>query len=1341
MEATDVGLKAFEKYEKYYTNFKRPPFAKTYNPTDEEFIDPIAYVSQIRREAEKYGIVKIVPPKGFNPSFAIDKNIFNFTPRVQKLDEIDAMVRERNVFSERITLYWELQGGAFRQPTLEGRPVDLFLAHVLIRAEGGFNDVCANKRWTAIAKALGLKSNQAGSKLKDHYSKYVIPFVETIEKNDPRRKDEENNEDGDDEKKEDGTRGLGEGRSTMQGGRNIKSKSPKKKTDTKNDKDMVEVCGRCFRGDSDDKLLKCENCSYVLHSFCMKPPMKERPKNGWHCAPCIEMRIRRMGEDEGFTDSSITYTLNSFAKFANDYKKEMFGKDPLDVTIDEIEKMYWKNMLDGEMDLQVKYGADLMVSKVGSGFCRKMDPNLSANDRLMANHPWNLNNMPVVRDSVLSHIDSSISGMMVPWVYVGMVFSTFCWHTEDHWTYSVNYNHWGEPKIWYGVGAHQATKFEEVVASICPSLFNLHSDLLHHMTVAVNPNLLMSRGVDVYTVHQNPGEFVITFPRAYHAGFNQGLNFAEAVNFAPIDWLSMGRDCMLSYGRVGRKSVFAHDELVMKIARSCERLSTSMALAALEELRIIHTRERENREEARRQGVGRMEKLIFEQIKDDDEKMCRHCNTTLFMSGLRCGHGKSVCLDHMDHLCQKCPLAEAVLLYSHEVDELVPMMDQLKERTSKHEEWEKKASTVHDEIKMGRRPDVHSLECLLDEARTRHYPLNGVYHLLNQIMMDCKKTLVSARTVLTDGVRVRSTTRNQRVDPRCDLAGGREVLRQLKLLPIQAKELQMEIEGLLKRVEEWEERVDGVMQGDVDERAVDKLVEEGEQLSSIRLARLGQLKERERRQKWMRGVKEFLKWRVEDCNEMSVEWKDRKRWTFNDVFNMVEEGRQVGMGNSEEVKEMDKRRCEAVMMDQMARQIMERSTGGGKEEVMAVEETWKRTKEIDWLNAPGMNGLREEMYHLVNIRSYEKAVQYSLFDYVQWIDHLECSRTMNATALAELPRSQVKAMKEWTDGLRKLFELEHSYHSLYEMLVCRENVMALAEGQRPTLRREAKSIESIALWKPVHVYESIHKMVSIVEGVFDRFPTDIDQLRWTHEGLPASKTCPCLSEKESGHPLLECIVCKAKTHLSCGWWNEYLGRLPPACYLCVRCMRSRRPLIGEVKALMEGAKEEWMESQLVTLAIDRFERTAGQVREFYALWKDNRNDVQIQKRLSTLLITLLSLEMTDSALLAQLTEPIAVVFRSTLESQRDAWDTLRERNNSDLRGETLFTKRLSGSPLRKRRRKEKEEDKEIPCAHQDCLRPTSSLLQWVKCELCKRYYHVICTGKIIDPDLSDYKCC
>jgi hypothetical protein len=40
---------------------------------------------------------------------------------------------------------------------------------------------------------------------------------------------------------------------------------------------------------------------------------------------------------------------------------------------------------------------------------------------------------------------------------------------------------------------------------------------------------------------QEAGQFIITFPGAYHAGFNHGFNCAESVNFALPQWLPIGR--------------------------------------------------------------------------------------------------------------------------------------------------------------------------------------------------------------------------------------------------------------------------------------------------------------------------------------------------------------------------------------------------------------------------------------------------------------------------------------------------------------------------------------------------------------------------------------------------------------------------------------------------------------------------------------------------------------------------------------------------------------------------------------------------------------------------------
>ncbi|KAG2312733.1 hypothetical protein Bca52824_024290 [Brassica carinata] len=41
-------------------------------------------------------------------------------------------------------------------------------------------------------------------------------------------------------------------------------------------------------------------------------------------------------------------------------------------------------------------------------------------------------------------------------------------------------------------------------------------------------------------VVQRPGKFIVTFPRAYHAGFSHGFNCGEAVNFAMGDLFPFG---------------------------------------------------------------------------------------------------------------------------------------------------------------------------------------------------------------------------------------------------------------------------------------------------------------------------------------------------------------------------------------------------------------------------------------------------------------------------------------------------------------------------------------------------------------------------------------------------------------------------------------------------------------------------------------------------------------------------------------------------------------------------------------------------------------------------------
>lgn len=68
---------------------------------------------------------------------------------------------------------------------------------------------------------------------------------------------------------------------------------------------------------------------------------------------------------------------------------------------------------------------------------------------------------------------------------------------------------------------------------------------------------------------QEPGSFVVTFPGAYHAGFNTGFNVAESVNFASPDWLTHGTDVVRKYRMQGKAPVISHDALLITIAQVC----------------------------------------------------------------------------------------------------------------------------------------------------------------------------------------------------------------------------------------------------------------------------------------------------------------------------------------------------------------------------------------------------------------------------------------------------------------------------------------------------------------------------------------------------------------------------------------------------------------------------------------------------------------------------------------------------------------------------------------------------------------------------------------------------
>ena len=139
----------------------------------------------------------------------------------------------------------------------------------------------------------------------------------------------------------------------------------------------------------------------------------------------------------------------------------------------------------------------------------------------------------------------------------------------------------------------------------------------------------------IYKAVQNAGEFIVTFPRSYHSGFNQGLNFAEAVNFASADWLPIGRLSIAHYASLHRYPVFSHDELICKMADEYAHLEMRLAVATYDDIHQMFDREKQLRSDILVLGVEKTSRNVLENLKDD-ERQCDYCKTTCFLSAVRC---------------------------------------------------------------------------------------------------------------------------------------------------------------------------------------------------------------------------------------------------------------------------------------------------------------------------------------------------------------------------------------------------------------------------------------------------------------------------------------------------------------------------------------------------------------------------------------------------------------------------------------------------------------------------------------------------------------------------------
>ncbi|PKI45365.1 hypothetical protein CRG98_034169 [Punica granatum] len=233
-----------------------------------------------------------------------------------------------------------------------------------------------------------------------------------------------------------------------------------------------------------------------------------------------------------FSVSRRNYSFREFEKMANKvFARRYFSAGSLPASY--VEKEFWHEIACGK-SRTVEYASDVDGTAFSS----------SPNDPL-GRSSWNLKNLARLPNSTFRLLETAIPGVTDPMLYIGMLFSMFAWHVEDHYLYSISYHHCGAYKTWYGVPGNAASDFERVVKE-------------HVYTNGILP------------VDGEDGAFDVLFGKTTLFPPNilqeNGFNCCEAENFSIGDWFPFGALARRRYAALNRAPILPYEELLCKEA-------------------------------------------------------------------------------------------------------------------------------------------------------------------------------------------------------------------------------------------------------------------------------------------------------------------------------------------------------------------------------------------------------------------------------------------------------------------------------------------------------------------------------------------------------------------------------------------------------------------------------------------------------------------------------------------------------------------------------------------------------------------------------------------------------
>ncbi|XP_068948541.1 protein Jumonji [Petaurus breviceps papuanus] len=550
----------------------RPGWAGTHEiptlrPSAKEFHDPLIYIESVRAQVEKYGMCRVIPPPDWRPECKLNDEM-RFVTQIQHIHKLGRRWGPNVQRLACIKKHLKSQGITMDElPLIGGCELDLACFFRLINEMGGMQQVTDLKKWNKLADMLRIPKTAQDrlAKLQEAYCQYLLSY-DSLSPEEHRKLEKE----------------------------------------VLLEKEILEKRKGPLEGHSENayhkfhSLPRFEPKNGLIHGVVHKNGFRSKLKEVDHVqlktgrrrlfAQEKEVVKEKEEEEKGVLNDfhkciykGRSVSLTTFYRTARNIMNMCFGKEPAAA---EIEQEYWKLVEQKECHVAVHCGK-VDTNTHGSGFpVGKSEP--------FSRHGWNLTVLPNNTGSILRHL-GAVPGVTIPWLNIGMVFSTSCWSRDQNHLPYIDYLHTGADCIWYCIPAEEENKLEDVVHTLLqangtPGLEMLESNVM------ISPEVLCKEGIKVHRTVQQSGQFVVCFPGSFVSKVCCGYSVSETVHFATTQWTSMGFETAKEMKRRHIAKPFSMEKLLYQIATAEAKkengptLSTISAL--LDELRDTELRQR-----------------------------------------------------------------------------------------------------------------------------------------------------------------------------------------------------------------------------------------------------------------------------------------------------------------------------------------------------------------------------------------------------------------------------------------------------------------------------------------------------------------------------------------------------------------------------------------------------------------------------------------------------------------------------------------------------------------------------------------------------------------------------